>query len=140
MLRNWLTVMDPFEEMQKNFFDVPFFADSNSVGFGTDITDEGDSFKLTADLPGFKKEDVNVKVNGNTVTISAERHNDIEDKDKKDKFLHQERSYGLYKRSFNVGDNVDKANITAKYDNGILTVTLPKINEPEDNATDVTVE
>ena len=140
MLRHWLTVMDPFEEMQKNFFDAPFFADDSLAAFGTDITDEGDSYQLTADLPGFQKEDVSVKVNDNVVTIQAERHNDIEDSEKKDKYLRQERSYGLYKRSFTMSSDVDRTKISAKYDNGILTVTLPKKAENELPAADVVVE
>jgi len=127
---NWLAVVDPFEAMdsfEKNFFANPFFSEKpgSAFGFGTDLTDEGDSYQLTADLPGFNKEDIHLDINNDVLTISAERHSEAEDKDKKGKYIRRERSYGSYKRSISLGD-VDQENIKAKYDNGVLTLTMPK--------------
>lgn len=139
MFKNWLALTNPYTAMDE-FFDAPFFTDDHSGSFGTDITDEGDAYQLTADLPGFDKKDIKVQVQNNTVSVSAERHSEAEDKDKKDKFLRQERSYGSYRRTFTVGSDVDKANIKAKYEDGVLTVTLPKIAEPEEKDSYVTVE
>lgn len=124
---SWLALVDPFEAMDHfddDFFGAPYF--DNSFGsFGTDISDEGSSYKLTADLPGFEKGDIHIDVKNDMLTVSAERHSEVEDKDKKGKFVRQERSYGSYKRSFSLGD-VDADKIAAKYDNGVLTLTLPK--------------
>ena len=128
---NLLTLVDPFETMANiggNVFDSPFFSEDTFGSFGTDITDEGDSYLLTADLPGFEKDDIHIDVKNGYLTVSAERHSEHEDKDKKGKFIRKERSYGSYRRSFPV-DGIDEKKISAKYDNGILSVSLPKIEE-----------
>lgn len=144
-MSNWLTTYNPFEAMdnfEKTFFNDPFFSgnDNRALAFGTDITDEGNAYQLTADLPGFNKDDIHVNVDKNVVTVTAERHSEAEDKDKKDKFIRKERSYGSYKRSFNIGKDIDKSGIKAAYDNGVLTLTLPKKEEPEQKTFDIVVE
>ena len=121
---------DPFREMERmerNFFERPFsfFGENALTEFKTDITDEGTSYKLQADLPGFEKKDIHLDVEDDTLTISAERHSEHEEKDKQGKYLRCERSYGSYYRRFGLAD-VDSANIKAKYENGVLTLTLPK--------------
>ena len=127
--RNYLSVYDPFRVMDNfmgSFWNTPVFGGNNEMaGFGTDITDEGDHYKLTADLPGFSKDDIKIDIDDNTLTLSAERHSEHEDKDKKGKFLRCERSYGSYSRSFSL-NGVDAEGIKAKYDNGVLTLNLPK--------------
>lgn len=134
---NLLTLVDPFETMANiggNVFDSPFFSEdtfSTFGSFGTDITDEGDSYLLTADLPGFEKDDIHIDVKHGYLTVSAERHSEHEDKDKKGKFIRKERSYGSYRRSFPV-DGIDEKKISAKYDNGILSVSLPKLEKQTD--------
>ena len=132
---NWLTpygAFDPFNGIEKFFFSDPFFSDSKTAvaAFGTDVTDEGDCYKLTADLPGFRKEDINIDVEDGILTISAERSEETEDSDKKGKYLRRERTYGSYKRSFSLGE-VDEDTITAKYTDGVLTLELPKKQVPE---------
>ena len=132
-MRNFLSIYDPFREMdnfERHFFDSPFFGTSSSsmAGFSTDITDEGDSYKLTADLPGFEKGDINIDINDNTLTLSAERHSEFEKEDKKGKYIRVERSYGSYSRSFDL-TGIKEEEIEAKYDNGVLTLTLPKKDE-----------
>ena len=76
-------------------------------------------------LPGFKKEDIKLSVNGDTLTIKAERHSDFEDQDKKSGYLRCERSYGSYSRSFDV-TGVDVSQISASYTDGVLRIRLPK--------------
>ena len=85
---NWLTTYDPFDpftKLDKVFFGDPFFSNANTAiaAFGTDVTDEGDFYKLTADLPGFKKDDIQIDVEDGILTISAERNEETEDEDKK---------------------------------------------------------
>ena len=116
------------EELEKSFFADPFgsfFGTPDLAEFKTDVTDQGDSYLLEADLPGFAKEDIHIDLNGDCLTVKAERHSQNEEKDKKSKVIRRERSYGCYSRQFNVsGINTDT--IKAKYDNGVLKLTLPK--------------
>ena len=131
MLRkNSLTNYNPFNEMaemEKRFFGEPFdfFKTGGLDEFKTDIKDEGDKYVLIADMPGFSKDDIKIDIDDNTLTLSAERHSEHEEKDKKGKFLRCERSYGSYSRSFSL-NGVDAEGIKAKYDNGVLTLNLPK--------------
>lgn len=122
---------NPFKEMEdfeQNFFQNPFagfFGGAELAEFKTDVTDEGDCYVMEADLPGFDKNDIKIDLNDNTLTIRAERHSRIEEKDKKNKIVRMERAYGSYSRNFDISD-VDAEQIKAKYDNGVLKLTLPK--------------
>lgn len=121
---------NPFREMEdfeKNFFENPFgfFTDGSLSEFKTDISDAGDSFVLETDLPGFAKEDIKLDINGDTLTIRAERHLEHEEKDKKNKYIRCERSYGSYSREFDIS-MIKADEIKAKYNNGVLKLTLPK--------------
>ena len=131
---NGLRTYDPFREMEafeRAFFSDPFagfFNTTELAQFRTDVTDEGDHFLLEADLPGFEKKDINLDIQGDTLTIHAERHSKVEEKDKKDKVVRMERSYGSYSRSFDI-TGIDPDKIKAKYDNGVLRLTLPKLEQ-----------
>ena len=125
---------DPFRsmaEMERRFFEEPFggcHPGRGGFAFRTDITDQGENYLLEADLPGFSKEDIHVDLNGENLTISAERHSDYEQKDQKGNYVRCERSYGSYSRSFDVS-GIDKAAIKAGYKDGVLKLTLPKMPE-----------
>ena len=109
-----------FDELERAFFS------DNALGeFKTDIQEDGDNFVLEADLPGFKKEDIHVDVADDRLTVTAERHSNFEDKDKKNKYVRCERSYGSYSRDYNIS-TVNADAITAKYENGVLKLNLPK--------------
>ena len=100
---NNMTSYNPFREFEnfeKNFFNNPFgfFDYRNLAEFRTDISDNGNEYILEADLPGFKKEDISLDVNGDVLTIKAERHSEYEKKDKKHKYVRCKRSYGAYVR------------------------------------------
>ena len=123
---------NPFREMEqleKDFFGDPFsgfFDRSDLAEFKTDVLDEGDHYELEADLPGFRKEDIKLELQGDNLVISAERHSNAEEKNKDGKVVRMERSYGSYQRSFNVSQ-IDTEHIRAAYDNGVLKLTLPKL-------------
>lgn len=123
---------NPFREMEefeKRFFNVPFssfWASGDIAEFKTDISDQGDHYLLEADLPGFDKKDIHLELSDNTLTINAERRSEHDDK--KDNYVRIERSYGKYSRQFDISA-IDADKITAKYDNGVLTLTLPKKQE-----------
>ena len=142
--RNNSISYNPFHEMEefeKRFFDEPFddFFKSGSIAeFKTDITDEGDSYVLEADLPGFDKKDIHLELTDNTLTVNAERHSEHEKKENRGKYIRVERSYGKYSRQFDVSA-VDTDKIKAKYDNGVLRLTLPKkqTETPESRRLDI---
>ena len=106
---------NPFQtmdEFERNFFNPSFF-ETTLEQFKTDIKDDGDSYTLQADLPGFDKKDIHLDLNNDVLTISAERHSEHEDKDKKGKFVRCERSYGTYTRQFDVSNINTDANAPA---------------------------
>ena len=117
-----VAAFDPFRMFDE--MDRRFFADVPSVSaFRTDVIDNGDAFTLESELPGFKKEDIKIDIENDCMTISAERKSD--NKEEKDNYVKRERYYGSFSRSFDVsGINVD--GIEAAYNDGILTVKLPK--------------
>ena len=123
---------DPFDFMDRMFGD--FFTDFggplSAQGLKTDVIDLGDSYKLEADLPGFNKEDIKVDLKDGMLTISAEHNTENNEKNKDGKYIRRERSFGSYKRSFDISD-VNADNISAEYKNGILCIDLPK-KKPEE--------
>ena len=125
--RNYYPVnaYNPFREMEA--LECRFFGSDAPTAFRTDVTDEGDHFLLEADLPGFEKQDIHLDLNGDTLTIRAERHSKVEEKEK-DKVVRMERSYGSYSRSYDIS-GIDAEDIRAKYENGVLQLTLPKKKE-----------
>ncbi len=137
--------LNPFQEldeMERRFFQDPFFrffGQNDLAEFKTDIQDLGDSYLLEADLPGFAKEDIHLELNGDTLTISAQRHSQHEDSDKKQGYLHVERSYGQYARSFDV-TGVDADGIKAKYEDGVLKLTMPKRQETQPQGRTLEIE
>ncbi|MGN1017665.1 MAG: Hsp20/alpha crystallin family protein, partial [Oscillospiraceae bacterium] len=112
-----------FEEMSRSFWD-----NNNVSAFRTDITEKDGKYILEADLPGFKKEDISVDIDKDCLTITAE-HKSEEKEENADSYIRRERFYGSYTRSFNV-KGIDTEAITAAYNDGVLTLTMPK-KEPE---------
>ena len=113
---------DPFRAFDE--IERSFFGNQAAVSaFRTDVTDTGDAFKLEAELPGFRKEDIRIDIENDCLTISAERKAD--NSEEKPNFVKRERFYGSFSRSFDVsGINVE--NIDAEYIDGVLNITLPK--------------
>ena len=92
----------------------------------TDIKETDAGFELTIDLPGFKKDEVTVDLQDGYLTISAAKGLDKDEPDKKGKFLRQERYAGSMSRSFYVGADVKSADVSAKFEDGILKISVPK--------------
>ena len=113
-------------------FDDFMFPSMKENEFGKmkcDIYEKNGVYTLEMDIPGFKKEDVNIEIDENDyLTITAEKTNEHNEEDNDKKYIRKERSYGKYQRSFYLGD-VDKDNINASFENGILKVTMPKKEE-----------
>lgn len=124
--------MIPFERHENNLFDAfdsferNFFGNTSSaVTFRTDIRDEGDRFVLEAELPGFRKEDIQLHLKDGILTVSAQRTAGSEEKDQRGNYIRRERRFGSFARSFDVA-GIDEESISAAYQDGILELTLPK--------------
>ncbi len=91
----------------------------------TDVRETEDSYELDIDLPGFKKDEINVDLKDGYLTISAAKGLDKDEKDKKGKYIRQERYAGACSRSFYVGD-VEPKDVSASYEDGILKLSMPK--------------
>ena len=92
-----------------------------------DIYETESSYVLNAELPGLSKEEINIDVNDNTLTLKGEKK--FEEKVEKDNYVRVERSYGNFARSFTLSDDVAPEGIAANYKEGVLEVTLPKKEE-----------
>ncbi len=120
-----------------NNFDNPFYAPENTVlPFRTDLQDTGDSFVLTAELPGFEKEDIHLSVNAGVLTIEAQHSTDQQRN--QNGWVLQERHTGSYSRTFTLNDIQEDA-ITAAYKDGILTLTLPKTRPAAPQRREITI-
>lgn len=103
-----------------------------------DVTETDDAYELKAELPGLKKEDIHVSVEDNVLCLKGEKKQESESKTKS---VHRiERMYGKFERSFRLPNGVKANEIKAKYENGILTVRLPKSEEAKRKEIPVTIE
>jgi HSP20 family protein len=92
----------------------------------TDVKETDQGYEVAIDLPGFKKDEISVQLNNGYLTIGAAKGLDKDTKDKDDRYIRRERYAGSMSRSFYVGENVTEKDIHAKYEDGILTLDLPK--------------
>ena len=103
-----------------------------------DVTETDIAYQVKAELPGIKKEDLDVTVDDGVLTIKAE-HNDNQEQTEYGQLIRQERSYGKFVRSLRLGANVDEKTITAEYRDGVLHITLPKAKEVQPRKVEVSV-
>ena len=116
---------DPFEMMMPQSRN-PLYGKHAKNLMKTDVRETENSFEVDMDLPGFKKEDVNLDLKDGYLTISADKALDKDEKDDKGRYIRQERWSGSCSRSFYVGDAVKPEDVHAKFENGILQIALPK--------------
>lgn len=112
-----------------DFFDFPFensYRSGRSQLMRTDIKDTDQGYEVTMNLPGVKKEDVKAELKDGYLTISASSNNSRDEKDDNGRYIRRERYSGSCSRSFYVGDQVTEADIKAKFENGTLTMMIPK--------------
>ncbi len=103
-----------------------------------DVVETDNSFEVTADLPGAAPENIDISLMDDTLTIKAETKAEKEDK-KKNYHLH-ERSYGMFQRSFSLPAGVDSGRIDARFDKGVLKISLPKLPEAQANIRKIAVK
>lgn len=139
------TRSNPFEELERFFdrmsrqfdessrmweSDGPFRRwASEFEEMAVDVVDRDDEFVVTVDLPGFERDDVEIRVTDHTLHIEAEHAEATEEED--ENYLRQERRHESTSRSIRLPDEVDKESVTARMKNGVLTVTLPKLEVEE---------
>jgi HSP20 family protein len=117
---------EPFDDLFRGFFrPVRFEGQPQQMQIKVDVKESDKSYTVHADIPGVKKEDIHVTIDGNQVSISAEVKKEKEEKEG-DKVLRSERYYGKVARSFALGQDIDEASSAAKYSDGVLELTLPK--------------
>ena len=92
----------------------------------TDIREHDTGYELDVDLPGFKKDEINIELENGYLTISAAKGLDKDEQDKKGKYIRKERYAGAMQRSFYVGDAVPEEDVKAKFEDGILKLSIPK--------------
>ena len=104
----------------------PLYGKNANRVMKTDIREHDTGYELDVDLPGFKKDEINVELENGYLTISAAKGLDKDEQDKKGKYIRRERYAGAMQRSFYVGDEVTQEDIKAKFEDGILRLSIPK--------------
>ena len=123
------SVFDNFDNwMDFSFpsFNQRLYGASSSQLMKTDVKETETGYEVDIDLPGFKKDEINAKLEDGYLTISAAKGLDKDEKDKKGKYIRKERYAGSMSRSFYVGEGVTEEDIKAKYEDGILRLVVPK--------------
>jgi HSP20 family protein len=118
---------EAFDDLVRGFFvrPVSYEHPAGAVQFRVDVSENEKAYVLRAEIPGVKKEDINVTIDGDTVAISAEVRNEKEVKNG-ERMLRAERHYGKLYRAFTLGQEVEEAGTHARYADGVLELTLPK--------------
>ena len=107
----------------------------------TDVKEKDDTYEVDIDLPGFKKDEIQIQLENGYLTVSAAKGMDKEEKDKNGKYVRRERFSGNVRRSFYVGDKVQKEDIHPRYENGILSFAIPKAQKAvEEKSNYITIE
>ena len=123
-------VNDSFDDIFRGFFAAPAFAKTGAdapaqAGFPVDVTEDDQQYVVRAEIPGVKKDEIQVEIDGNQIAIGAEVKREADARDG-DRVLRQERYFGKVQRTFALSQDVDEARAVAKYENGVLELTLPK--------------
>ena len=135
MLRPSIFGEDLFDEMMNFPFDEESFFGKRNPLYGknaknmmkTDVRETEDGYEVDIDLPGFKKDEINAELKDGYLTISAAKGLDKDEQDEKSgKYIRRERYAGSMSRSFYVGEDISQKDVHAKYENGILKLSLPK--------------
>ncbi|THF61599.1 Hsp20/alpha crystallin family protein [Pseudothauera rhizosphaerae] len=119
---------DPFEDLLRGFFVRPVEVgnlQAEAPQVKVDVKEDNDAYQVHAELPGIRKEDIHVNIDGPVVSISAERKQEKEVKEG-ERVLRTERYFGKVSRSFQLGQDIDEGRATAKFNEGVLELTLPK--------------
>ena len=115
----------PFQSLESDV-DHKLYGKNAARVMKTDLKEHDDGYELLVDLPGFKKDQIELQLQNGYLTISATKGVEADGKDKKGKIVHQERYTGSMTRSFYIGENVSEEDVKAKFEDGVLTLDFPK--------------
>lgn len=125
-----------FDEMMYDPFERAFFRDAHTALakkeqglLRTDVKEQDGHYEVSMELPGYKKEDVKAELKDGYLTITAKHEDNKDEKNEKGNYIRRERFYGQCSRSFYVGEDVTQQEIKAKFENGVLELTIPKKEE-----------
>lgn len=104
----------------------PLFGKNASRLMKTDVRELADSYEFDIDLPGFQKSEISAELNDGYLTVSATKSVDKDVEEKKGQYIRRERCSGSCSRSFFVGESVKESDVSARYENGILMISIPK--------------
>lgn len=129
-----------FRGMWDDDFFGGFFDDERQAMPAVNVVEKEGEYAVDLSVPGFGKDDINVVIDKNRLTISARKENKNEEKDSKDRVVRREFSSSSFERSFILPENIDTDKISAKQENGVLKLAIPKLlNAPEDKVKKITV-
>ena len=138
MMRNSLWNRDLFDGFMNDMFEDDFFGDKNPLYWKharnmmkTDIREKDEGYELDIDLPGFKKDEIQAELKNGYLTVSAAKGLDKDEQNKKGEYIRRERYTGSMSRSFYVGEHLNEEDIKAKYEDGILKLSVPKKDAKE---------
>ncbi len=131
---------DIFDDLFKGFFVRPVVGEGAQPAqrLKVEVSEEDNSYKVLAEIPGVKKEDIQVTIDGDQVSIGAEVKQEKETSENGGRVLHSERYYGKLSRTFRLGHEVDQSGAQAKYNDGVLELVLPK--KATENAKQIAVQ
>ena len=125
-------LLDVFDDFDRDFFrgfgrpEHVLYGKNASRMMKTDVKETDEGYEVNVDLPGFNKDEIKLELNSGYLTISTEKSLNKENKENKGKMLRQERYVGAMQRSFYVGGSITEEDIKAKYENGVLSLMIPK--------------
>lgn len=125
-------LMDMFDDFDRSFFrgfnrpEHALYGKNAQHMMKTDVKETEEGYELDVDLPGFKKDEIKLELNDGYLTISTEKSLEKNEENKQGKILRQERYAGMMRRTFYVGDSLTEEDIKARYENGVLHLTVPK--------------
>ena len=114
-----------------DFFKDPFFDTGDSSIMKTDIKEKDNNYELEVDLPGYKKEDIKMHMEDGYLVINAKTNKENNEKDKDGKYIRKERFFGECSRSFYLGNDIKEEDIKANFNNGTLSIEVPKKSQIE---------
>lgn len=129
-------LMDVFDGFDRNFFrnfgnmDRALYGKHAQNMMKTDVKETDEGYEVDIDLPGFKKDEIQLELNNGYLTISTQKALEKDEKNKKGRMLRQERYAGMMQRSFYVGEHITEEDVKASYESGVLHLVLPKKDAP----------
>ena len=130
-------LMDVFDDFDRNFFrnfgnmDRALYGKHAQNMMKTDVKETDEGYEVDIDLPGFKKDEIQLELNNGYLTISTQKALEKDEKNKKGRMLRQERYAGMMQRSFYVGEHITEEDVKASYESGVLHLMIPKKDAPK---------